>query len=268
MKKNILIFVFLLTCLSLKSQSLLLTGDGIIKGTIVDSATSSPVAFATIGIYSMPKDTLIAGTLTDEKGSFLKEDLPNGIYALKITCIGFKNTTINDLKIEAKQLKVQLDAIKLPASTSDLSEVTVSGERKPFEQTFNKKIFLMDEKRSAGAQNVLDQLKTLPSVTVDPEGNVKYRGQTPTILVDDQPYTLLYPKLEMIPSANVDKIEFIEPSARYKSSVGTINIKLKKPKENGLSGSIFSSIGTADFKSIVQNYNGINMNLKYKKLIV
>jgi hypothetical protein len=268
MKKNLLIITFLLTCFSVKSQVSLLTGDGIIKGTVVDSATSSPVAFATIGIYAMPKDTMIAGTLTDEKGAFLKEDLPNGTYALKITCIGFKTITVSNLKIEPKQLKIQLDAIKLPVSASDLNEVTISGERKPFEQTFNKKIFLMDEKRSAGALNVLDQLKTLPSVTVDPEGNVKYRGQTPTILVDDQPYTLLYPKLEMIPSANVDKIEFIEPSARYKSSVGTINIKLKKPKENGLSGSIFSSVGTADFKKLIQNYDGLNMNLKYKKLIV
>jgi ferric enterobactin receptor len=126
----------------------------------------------------------------------------------------------------------------------------------------------MDEKRSAGALNVLDLLKTLPSVTVDPEGNVKYRGQSPTILVDDQPFELLYPKLEMVPADNVDKIEFIEPSARYKSSVGTINIKLKKPKENGLSGSIYSNAGTQDFTKIIQNYNGLNLNVKLKKLIL
>ncbi len=268
MKKNFLVIIFLLSFVSLRSQGVLSAGDGIIKGTVIDSATSAPVAFATIGIYAMPKDTMIAGTLTDEKGTFIKEELSNGLYALKITCIGYKTITINDIKIESKQLKVQLDGIKLPTVSSDLSEVTVTGQRKPFEQTFNKKIFLMDDKRSAGAQNVLDQLKTLPSVTVDPEGNVKYRGQTPNILVDDQPYTLLYPKLEMIPADNVDKIEFIEPSARYQSSVGTINIKLKKPKENGLSGAIFSSVGTIDFTKVIQDYNGLNLNLKYKKLIL
>jgi ferric enterobactin receptor len=268
MKKNFLVIIFLLSFISMKSQGVLSAGDGIIKGTVVDSATAYPVAYATIGIYEMPKDSMIAGTLTDEKGAFIKEELPNGTYAIKITCIGYKTITISDIKIETKQLKVVLDDIKLPAASSDLSEVTVTGQRKPYEQTFNKKIFLMDEKRSAGAQNVLDQLKTLPSITVDPEGNVKYRGQTPNILVDDQPYTLLYPKLEMIPADNVDKIEFIEPSARYESSVGTINIKLKKPKENGLSGAIFSSVGTADFKKIIQNYDGLNLNLKYKKLIL
>lgn len=268
MNKFLLTLALLLPFISLQSQGVLSAGDGIIKGTVVDSATAYPVAYATVAIYLMPADSMIAGTLTDEKGAFSKEELSNGNYSLKITCIGYKTITISDVIIEPKQLKVQFDDIKLPSATSDLSEVTVTGQRKPFEQTFNKKIFLMDEKRSAGAQNVLDQLKTLPSITVDPEGNVKYRGQTPNILVDDQPYTLLYPKLEMIPADNVDKIEFIEPSARYASSVGTINIKLKKPKENGLSGAIFSSIGTVDFKSIIQNYNGINLNLKYKKLIV
>jgi ferric enterobactin receptor len=243
-------------------------GEGTIKGIVSDSITSSPVAFATVGIYAVPSDTLVAGTLTDEKGNFLKEELANGNYTVKITCIGYKTIVVKDLKIDDKSLKVQLNNIKLAASSSNLGELTVTGQQKAFEQTFNKKIFLMDEKRNANAINVLDQLKTLPSITVDPDGNVKYRGQTPNILVDDQPYTLLYPKLEMIPAANVDKIEFIEPSARYESSVGTINIKLKQPKENGMSGAIYTRFGSTDFKSIMQNSNGLNINFKQKKLIL
>ena len=268
MKKILTVTALLLSFFAVKSQGILSAGDGIIKGTVIDSATSNPVAYATIGIYAMPKDTLIAGTLTDEKGSFIKEELSNGLYSIKITCVGYKTITIGDIVIDSKKLKTQVDNIKLPAVSSDLKEVTVTGQHKPFEQTFDKKIFTMDEKRSAGALNVLDQLKTLPSVSVDPDGNVKYRGQTPNILVDDQPYTLLYPKLEMIPADNVEKIEFIEPSARYQSSVGTINIKLKKPKENGLSGTIYSGLGTVDFKSLMNNYSGLSLNMKYKKCIV
>ena len=75
MIKNFLLLIFLLSFLSVKSQGVLSAGDGIIKGTVIDSATSIPVPYATIGIYSMPKDTLIAGTLTDEKGAFIKEEL-------------------------------------------------------------------------------------------------------------------------------------------------------------------------------------------------
>ncbi len=242
-------------------------GDGIIKGTVLDSLHKTPVAYATIGFYSMPKDTLIAGTLSDEKGAFVKENLPDGNYVVKVTCVGYKNITSESIKIDEKQLKFTLN-INLSPTTTNLGEVNVSGQRTPFEQTFNKKIFLMDEKRNATAVTVLDQLKTLPSITVDPDGNVKYRGQTPNILVDDQPYTLMYPKLEMIPAANVDKIEFIEPSAKYESSVGTINIKLKQPKENGLSGAIYTRFASTDFKNLQSNSNGLNLNIKRKKLIV
>ena len=43
-------------------------GEGTIKGIVSDSSTSFPVAFATVGIYAVPSDTLVAGTLTAEKG--------------------------------------------------------------------------------------------------------------------------------------------------------------------------------------------------------
>jgi hypothetical protein len=264
----------ILLTLTLISLVIILNAQGkpeyntVIKGTITDSSTSKAVEFANVGIYKMPGDSLVAGSLSDAKGNFIKEGLPYGTYKIKITFIGYNDVVINNVTIDKKQPKYNAEKIVISPSASELNAVTIEGVRKPFEQTFDKKIFLMDDKRAPGALNVLDQLKTLPSVTVDPEGNVKYRGQTPNILVDDQPYTILYPKLEMIPAANVDKIEFIEPSSRYASSVGTINIKLKQPKENGLSGAIYAGCGTTDFKSINQNYDGLNLNYKYKKLIL
>ncbi len=265
---KIIISALLFICISILHAQNNNVTNSIIKGNIVDSISGKPIEFSSIGIYKIPGDSLVAGTLSDAKGNFIKEGLAYGTYKIKITFIGYNDFVINNVTIDKKQPKYQIDKIILAPSSSELNAVTIEGVRKPFEQTFDKKIFLMDDKRAPGALNVLDQLRTLPSVTVDPEGNVKYRGQTPNILVDDQPYTLLYPKLEMIPASNVDKIEFIEPSARYSSSVGTINIKLKTPKENGFSGAIYTGCGTTDFKSIRQNFNGLNINYKFKKLIL
>jgi len=267
MKRFIMIIV-LMTGLSFVNAQNKTEYPTVIRGKISDSISGKAIEYASIGIYKMPADSLVAGTLTDAKGNFIKEGLAFGEYKLKITYVGYKDLLIDKIVLSKKQPKYNAENITITPSSSELNTVVIEGSRKPFEQTFDKKIFLMDDKRAPGALNVLDQLKTLPSVTVDPEGNVKYRGQTPNILVDDQPYNLLYPKLEMIPAANVDKIEFIEPSSRYASSVGTINIKLKVPKENGLSGAIYTGLGSSDFKSIHQNYDGLNLNFKYKKLIL
>lgn len=239
-----------------------------ISGEIIDSTTKKPIEFVSIAIYKAANDSLVAGTLSDAKGKFKKENIPYGTYKLKLTFVGYNDNFVSNIVLSPKVNIIDLKQIIISESTKELNTVSVVGQRNGFEQTFDKKIFTMDEKRSPGALTVLDQLKTLPSITVDNDGNVKFRGQTPNILVDDQPYTLLYPKLEMIPASNVDKIEFIDPSAKYSSSVGTINIKLKQPKENGLSGAVYTSWGTYDFKKLSNSANGFNINYKYKNLIV
>ncbi|MBU1719207.1 MAG: TonB-dependent receptor [Bacteroidetes bacterium] len=244
------------------------TGTGVVKGNITDSVSGSPIEYASIAVFAEKTDSLVAGTVSDEKGNFICEKIPNGTFILKVSFIGFFPFNSQPFSVDNKIQKIQLAPIKLSPSSSNLTEVNIEGVRKPFEQTFDKKIFLIDDKRAAGAETVLDVLKTLPAITVDQDGNVKFRGQTPNILVDNQPYNLLYPKLEMIPAANVDKIEFIDPSARYASSAGTINIKLKKPKENGLSGALFTSMATQDFKTPSQYYSGLNVNYLYKKTIL
>lgn len=265
-KKNFLIALcFVLFSLLIQAQNKYNTK---ISGEIIDSTTKKPIEYVSIAIYKAANDSLVAGTLSDGKGKFKKENIPYGAYKLKLTFVGYNDNYISNIVLSPKTSIIDLKQIFISESTKELNTVSVVGQRKGFEQTFDKKIFTMDEKRTPGALTVLDQLKTLPSITVDNDGNVKFRGQTPNILVDDQPYTLLYPKLEMIPASNVDKIEFIDPSAKYASSVGTINIKLKQPKENGLSGAVYTSWGTYDFKKLSSSGNGFNVNYKYKNLIV
>ncbi|MFH0894044.1 MAG: carboxypeptidase regulatory-like domain-containing protein, partial [Bacteroidota bacterium] len=268
MRKSILLFaIFLFSTMSVFAQRKA-AGTGMIIGNVTDSVSKLPIEYVSIGVYPVDKDSLVSGIVTDSTGKFLLQKIPNGKFVVKFSFIGYKPFASKEITIDAKQQFVMLEPVVLSPTSSTLGAVSVEGQRKPFEQTFNKKIFLMDDKRTAGAQTALDLLKTLPSVTIDEEGNVKFRGQSPTILVDNQPYHLLYPKLEMIPAANCDKVEFIEPSARFASSVGTINIKLKKPKEKGLSGAIYANAGTWDFKKASNYYSGMNINYKYKKLIL
>ena len=83
MKKLISVFLSLSLCLVAYNQ--------IIKGTILDKNTKSPIAYATVYF-----NTTSVGSYTDEKGSF-KLDIRNIIsMPLTISALGYYSINISD----------------------------------------------------------------------------------------------------------------------------------------------------------------------------
>src|SRR5690606_19336308 len=102
-------------------------------------------------------------------------------------------------------------------------------------------------------ENVLEALKTLPSVEVDQDDNISLRGgRNVAVHVNGRPVPVtgqfLAAYLRQIGADNVERIEVIpNPSARYEPDglSGIINIVLKEnAPDRGLSGGLTLGGGT------------------------
>ncbi len=237
-----------------------------ISGTIYDSINKEKLPYGNVFLKN-DKDSIITGVLTNDKGEFKLKKIAyqNGQYLL-VNYLGYfsKRIEIN----YNNSNKINIDKIFLRADISQMKEVTVVGKTKYMEQQFDRKVFNISTSKTSSAKNIFDLLRTLPGVTVEQNDKVKYKGAPASIYVDDQPAEYVYPKTEMIPVANVLKIELIDASLRNGASKGgIINIKMKNIATNGISGMAQTNNNTIKFKDINNSNNFLNLNYKAKKVL-
>ncbi len=234
---------FLTMALLISAQNLLAQQKGKLRGSVQESGKNSPLPFATVGVYTQ-KDSLVGGGIADEKGNF-EVDLPLGSFYALVEFMGFEAIKSSVFNLSPKQNVVDLGAISLQSSTADLDEVVVQGEKTLMELSLDKRIFNVGKDLANSGGNASDILMNLPSVAVDPEGNVSLRGSSNVrILIDGKPSGLVSFKgssgLRQLPANLVERVEVItNPSARYEAEgmAGVINIILKKDEKQGFNGS-------------------------------
>lgn len=111
-------------------------------------------------------------------------------------------------------------------------------------------VYRLDRQKVSGSGNLsaaggtaVDVLRSIPSVQVNADGELSYRGSTGFLVYVDGRLSVLEgtQALQQIPAANIEDVEIITtPSARYKTDgdVGIINIVTRKQDEAGFSGSL------------------------------
>ena len=257
---SLLLFVLLFVPL----HDLLAQQKGKLRGSVQESGKASPLSFATVGVYTQ-KDSLVGGGIADEKGKF-EVDLPLGTFYALVEFMGFEALKSATFTLSSKQNTVDLGTISLQSSTADLDEVVVQGEKTLMELSLDKRVFNVGKDLANAGGNASDILMNLPSVAVDPEGNVRLRGSANVrILIDGKPSGLVSFKgssgLRQLPANLVERVEVItNPSARYEAEgmAGVINIILKKDEKQGFNGSGEVIVGSP------LNL-GLTANLNYRK---
>src|SRR5205085_8281762 len=105
------------------------------------------------------------------------------------------------------------------------------------------KVFNVDKNLVSTGGTAVDIMRNVPSISVDLDGNVTMRNNTPQIFVDGRPTTMT---LDQIPADAIESVELItNPSAKFDASGGTagiINIVLKKNRKAGYSGNIRAGV--------------------------
>ncbi len=224
---------------------------GMLKGQIIDSLTALPVEYATVAMFSHPDHKLIDGAITDVTGFFRIPKIELGTYSLEITFIGYEKKILYGIELTQATPSIDLGDIFVQMTAQGLAEVEIKGGTPAIEYQIDKKVIHVDKQLTAASGTAIDILESVPSVSIDIEGNVSLRGSSGfTVLIDGKP-TILEPTdiLNQIPASAIEDIEIItNPSAKYDpdGTAGIINIKMKKIRLEGFNGIFNANVGMYD----------------------
>jgi outer membrane receptor protein involved in Fe transport len=246
---------------------------GHIYGKVVDAKTNKGVEAVSVQVYILrnnnvsgkSSDSLIGGMLSRPNGDFNFENIPLiDTLRFMISAVGYKPLQLNVfLDPNSVMLERDLGNLKIQQDAAFLSAVTVTAQRPGLEMGIDRKVFNVEKNLTATGGTAIDVMKGIPSVTIDVEGNVLLRNNTPQIFVDGRPTILT---LEQIPADNIERIELItNPSAKFDaaSTGGIINVVLKKNKKLGLNGIVTAGVGTPDIRT-----GNLTLNLREGKFNV
>lgn len=225
-------------------------GTARITGIVTDSAQAKAVEFASIALYNKTTDKPVDGAVADEKGKFTLNKLVAGEYRILVSFVGFRNKTIDNVKIANGQ-NLDLGTIRLSSNVKTLNEVTVVGQATLIEEKVDRLVYNADKDILAKGGDATDVLRKVPLLTVDLDGNVSVRGsQNIKVLINNKPSTIVASSvsdaLKQIPADQIKTVEVItSPSAKYdaEGSGGIINIITKKNNLQGLNLNIDSGVG-------------------------
>lgn len=225
-----------------------------IKGKIVEAGSSKPIDFADIFLLESGNDLPVSHTLPESDGGFVLMDVHDGEYMLLIRLVGFDVYTRSNIVLNSSVV-LDLGTIEMKALELGLAEVEVVAQKKQIIYKLDKKVIEASGNLLSSGGTAVDILENTPSIRVDAEGEVTFRGSSGfAVYVDGKPSIFSGSQaLQQIPSGQIDNIEIITtPSARHDTGgdVGIINIITKKNSQQGLSGMVNVSGSTLFSRSI------------------
>lgn len=279
--RNLLLFFLFFTCCVLLSQAQI-ANSYTLKGYVADQQTGVPLTAATITILSADKEVIAGGASTGD-GLFEIKNIPEGVYKLKISYLGYKSYK-DSLHFTSKKYIMNIGRIELKPGSEKLKEIDIMAEKDQLDMVtdIDKKVYYADNNLIGSGASVLAMLRTLPAINVEVNGKISLRGSRGVaVYIDGRPSGLSgsgrQAVLEGIPVTAIERIEVItNPSAKYDAdgASGIINIVMKKTAGLGTNLSISGSVGTRE-KGMLSGFFShdnrkiqvmINLNYKYSNL--
>ena len=133
---------------------------------------------------------------------------------------------------------MQMHGQTAASDTTMMREVSINGQRQRISYRLDRQRIDAGQVLTAQGGTALDVLRAVPSVTIDADGELSFRGsQAFLVYVDGKPSPLSGSEaLQMISAASIRDIEILTtPSAKYKTEgdVGIINIVTRRSETDG-----------------------------------
>lgn len=217
---------------------------GSITGKATDNENNS-VEFVNVFLTSSnDTTTIINGTVTDNKGSFVLANVPFGNYFIHFQFIGFVNHQ-QPVWLNDANKNIDLGTIIMKQDAIALNSVEISAFRNLIQKTEEGIVVNASENLTQIGGTAADLMKNMPGVQVDMEGKITVRGKTPLIMINGRVSGIggvdRVTNLEQIPASSIERIEIItNPSAKYDADAesGIINIVLKNNTNLGTNGAV------------------------------
>ena len=223
--RNILSTVFILLALTVNAQNF--------TGRIIDEQ-AQPMSFTTISLLNSVDSTIIAGTVSNDDGTFSIQNTNNHTDGLlRISYIGY-GTKYLDVKAG------DVGTIQMQPNEHVLKEAVIKGHKPIIRQEHEKAIF--DPKLIANieAMKTFDVMKLAPGVIVMPNGKIQIAGKDAAVFVDDRQLSSdeLTAYLKSLRTSDIDKIEITRNHGGVNDASiagGVVNIITQK-KRMGFDG--------------------------------
>ena len=228
------------------------TGPGEVRGVATSAEAKTPIARAAVSVHNVADSTLVTGDFAGADGSFHIRGLRPGAYYVRVTSIGYKPLR-QRFSITPAAPAVDVGTVALDRSAVVLQGVEVTAEKPAIAVEPDRNTYRAKDVAPAAA-NASEVLDAVPSVQVDGEGKVSYRGnENVAVQINGRPTPLkgtqLAAYLKSLPSNIVERVEVVpNPSAKYdpEGMAGIINIVLKSNVDLGMSAGFNGQIAEAD----------------------
>ena len=229
---------------------LVLAQNAELKGIVTDGTSGTPVRYATVIVEPQADSTKIYGDITAENGLFKISDLPYGNYELKISFLGYDMYHIENMELANPEL--DLGRINLTVDQKTLDEVIVQSGKSGVRYEVDRKV--IEARNFPGADKAIDLLENIPSLELDVDGRLTYRGDGIFLVyINGRPELNGEEKLRQIPANKIQYIEVItNPSSKYdaEGTAGIIQVILKRNRLEGIEVSTslnLSTLGSSEF---------------------
>jgi len=259
--------------LSLFCFIVILNTYGQVSG-VLTGGDGKPVDFASVALISNTDSVVVRSVITDHKGAFSITEVPDGIYMLKITSVGYINWFSNPFTLNAAQHSYDAGTIVLKAASTQLGEVVIRSDKPVVQHADGGLAVNVQNSLMTKGSSVLQVLQRAPGVTIDPQSsNISLNGKSGVMVMLDGKLmrlsaTQVAALLDGMPADDIEKIELLTtPPAKYDADgdAGLINIVRKKSRKAGTNGTVTASAGygkgekaSADVRL---NHNGGNLSL-------
>src|SRR5690554_1342745 len=250
-----------------------------IEGVIFDRETGESIPFATVSIFDKDFQNLLNGDISDDYGVFKVHNLLSSEINVIVSFIGYTPDTLSMISFTPDNAHLNLGEIYLTPAFIELDGVEIVGIQSTTTRHIDRQTYRTGDFETARGGTATDLLSRLPSLSINPDGDIALRGTTDFVVYLNGKPTQLEPSLLLgqIPANNIESVDVITvPTARFEAqgSGGIINIKTKSSGAEGLSVVMDGLLGGAPWKNKTHiysdqklNYNrfGGSLNLMYNK---
>lgn len=249
---RIISFTFILSCFAFfnaNSQS--------VTGTLQDATDNHPISNATIKLSGVDSSANPLFTVSGSNGYFTFKNIPNGVYTLSITSIGYLSI---QKKVSLIGKNIDLGNINISKTAETLSTVVINNIA-PVKQNGDTLDYAASQYKVNPDATSEDLIRKMPGITVDKStGAVTAQGETvQKVTVDGRDFfgDDATATLRNLPAEVVDKIQVFDKLSDQAQLTGfddgnttkSINIVTKKDMRNGNFGRIYAGYGTDDHYS-------------------
>jgi iron complex outermembrane recepter protein len=258
MKKIITSLLTVLITISGFSQ----TGKGKIAGSVVDG-NSKTIESATITLIKTSDSSVVKMSVADKSGNYAFDGIADGKYLVAVTAVGHTKAFSEVADINPSNNSVLLKTIELVPESKSIGGVTVTARKPLIEQKLDRMVVNIDAAGTNVGASAMEVLEKSPGITIDKDGNISLKGKSGVqVYIDGRPSYLSGQDLaNYLRNMNASQLEALEimtnPPAKYDAAgnSGIINIRTKKTKQFGYSGSISSNYAQGVYAKFSESAN-------------